>query len=88
MNSQTNTMRKAARTKRAARPRHKVAKSQRQYTYRRGRDGVDDTWDIHDPYGKFVVSIRFWDDIESDEATETEGRAQLIVKTLNAGYWW
>ena len=59
------------------------------FTYNRGRDGVDDTWDIYDPYGKFVVSICFWDDgIDDSEALETEARAKLIVETLNEGYWW
>jgi len=62
-------------------------KQVRRYTYRPGQDGVDDTWDIHDPYGKFVVSIRFWDSIPGD-AAKAEARAKLIVKTLNAGYWW
>ncbi len=63
-------------------------KPQPQYTYSRGADGVDDTWDIYDPYDKFVVSIRFWDDPDNNEAAETEARAKLIVDTLNAGYWW
>lgn len=60
------------------------------YTYSRGRDGVDDTWDIYDPDDKFVLSIRFWDDGEKDneEAAITEARARLIVETLNQGYWW
>ena len=63
-------------------------RKQKQYTYSRGSDGVDDTWDIYDPYDKFVVSIRFWEDPENDEASRAEARAQLICKTLNAGYWW
>lgn len=58
------------------------------YSYRRGSDGVDDTWDIYGPYGEFVVSIRFWADPDTNEAAETEARAKLIVDTLNAGYWW
>jgi len=57
------------------------------YTYRPSTDGVDDTWDIYDPYGKFVLSIRFWDSIKG-EAAKTEARAKLIVKMLNKGYWW
>ena len=63
-------------------------KAPSQYTYCRGRDGVDDTWDIYDPDDKFVVSIRFWDGPQTDEAAETEARAKLIVDTLNKGYWW
>ena len=63
-------------------------KEPNKYTYSRGKDGVDDTWDIYDPYGNFVVSIRFWDESDTNEAAEAEARAKLIVDTLNAGYWW
>jgi len=63
-------------------------KQPQQYSYSRGRDGVDDSWDIYDPYGKFVVSILFWDEPDTNEAAESEARAKLIVDTLNAGYWW
>ncbi len=58
------------------------------YTYRPGTDGVDDTWDIYDPYGKFVLSVRYWDEPDTDEAAVTEARTKLIVDTLNLGYWW
>jgi hypothetical protein len=67
------------------------AKQPARYTYRRGSDGVDDTWDIYDPEGKLVVSIRFWDGpnvADAVEAAVTEERAKLIVDTLNKGYWW
>ena len=37
---------------------HRAAEQEQEpdtrYTYRRGSDGVDDTWDIYDPFGKFV----------------------------------
>lgn len=65
--------------------------STEQFTYRRGRDGVDDTWDIYHPDGTFMVSIRFWDggtERDAEEKAETEARAKLIVDTLNKGYWW
>jgi hypothetical protein len=58
------------------------------YTYSRGQDGVDDTWDIYDPYDQFVLSIRFWDGPDTDEAAVTEARTRLIVEPLNKGYWW
>ena len=64
------------------------SKQPQKYYYVRDRDGVDDTWDIRDPYGKFVVSIRFWDEPDTNEAAEAEARAKLIVETLNKGYWW
>jgi hypothetical protein len=64
------------------------AEPAKRYTYRRGSDGVDDTWDIYDPDDRFVVSIRFWDEPDGHEAAETEARARLIVETLNKGYRW
>ena len=57
------------------------------YTYRPGTDGVDDTWDIYDPYGRYVDCVRFWATIPGDE-DKAEARAKLIVKTFNKGYWW
>jgi hypothetical protein len=67
----------------------RIRKKPRQgYTYSRGTDGVDDKWDIYDPYDRFVESVRFWDETDTDEATEAEKRAKLIVETLNKGYWW
>jgi hypothetical protein len=71
-----------------ARTKVRKAKLPNRYHYRRDRDGVDDTWDIYHPDDTFMVSIRFWDDFESDEAARSEARAKLIVDTLNAGYWW
>jgi len=78
---------KHAEQKRKAKRR--IRKTPRQgYTYSRGKDWVDDTWDIYDPYDRFVLSIRFWDEPDTDEASEAEERAKLIVQTLNKGYWW
>jgi len=56
--------------------------------YCRSTSGVDDCWDVYDPDDRFVVSILFWDDPDSDEAAESEARAKLVVDTLNKGYWW
>lgn len=53
------------------------------YTYRRGRNGVNDTWDIFDPDGECVVSIACRDEPETDKAAQYEARAKLIVDTLN-----
>jgi len=87
----TTKKRPAARTSTGERtdkmPNRKMKRT-KQYTYSRGRDGVDDTWDIYDPYGEFVVSIRFWEEPDTNEGVKSEARAKLIVDTLNAGYWW
>lgn len=50
----------------------------RQFTYHRGTDGCDETWDICYPDGSLLVSIHFW-----ERAAETEAEAQLIVHRLN-----
>jgi hypothetical protein len=48
------------------------------YSYHRGKDGCDETWDIWGPDGKHLVSIPFWEAVE-----ETEQKAQMIVHRLN-----
>ncbi len=52
---------------------------QGRFTYSRGTDGVDSTWDISYPDGSHLVSIHFW-----EKADETEAEAKLIVNALNA----
>jgi hypothetical protein len=51
---------------------------QARYTYHRGAEGVDDTFDIVDAEGKHLVSVPFWHEIEQAEAA-----AGLIVDALN-----
>lgn len=48
------------------------------FTYQRGTDGCDETWDICYPDGSHLVSIHFW---EARERAEAE--AQLITNALN-----
>ncbi len=49
-----------------------------EYTYNRGTDGCDETFDIYHPTGKHMVSVHFWDAEELAEAT-----AKLVVHRLN-----
>ncbi|OWK35436.1 hypothetical protein [Fimbriiglobus ruber] len=49
-----------------------------EFTYSRGTDGVDETFDIYDPSGKHLVSVHFWDEEERAEAT-----AKMIVHRMN-----
>jgi hypothetical protein len=65
-------------------PKRKTKRPNR-YTYSRDRDGVDDTFVIYHPNGEQMVAIRHWG---GQEEAFAEFRAKLIVKTLNAGYWW
>ena len=48
------------------------------FTYQRGKDGCDETWDIYAPDGDHLVSIPFW-----EEASQTEGTARMLVHRLN-----
>lgn len=50
----------------------------RPFTYSRGKDGVDETWDVWSPEGEHLVSIPFW-----DESERTEAIAQMITNALN-----
>ncbi|MHC5537543.1 hypothetical protein ACYOEI_04850 [Singulisphaera rosea] len=49
------------------------------YTYSRGTDGCDKTFDILDGDGEMLVAIHFW-----ERETEAEADAKLIVNALNA----
>jgi hypothetical protein len=49
------------------------------FSYNRGTDGCDSTWDISYPDGTHLVSIHFW-----ERADETEAEAKMIVDALNA----
>lgn len=49
------------------------------FTYHRGSDGCDETWDIRYPDGTHLTSIPFW-----ERADETEAEADLIVDAPNA----
>jgi hypothetical protein len=49
------------------------------YTYSRGTDGCDETFDIYDRNGEHMVSVHFW---EAEEWAETT--AKLIVTRLNS----
>ncbi len=49
------------------------------YTYARGTDGCDSTFDIFTPEGVFLTAIHFW-----DEAERAEKDAKMIVDALNA----
>jgi hypothetical protein len=49
------------------------------YYYVRGKDGVDETWNVCGPDGKVLASFPFWDDEEG-----TEAQAKVVVNALNA----
>ena len=49
------------------------------YTYVRGTDGCDRTFDILDCDGGFLVSIHYW-----EREAGAEADAKLIVDALNA----
>lgn len=49
------------------------------YTYSRGTDGCDKTFDIYDGNDDLLVSVHFW-----EREAEAEAEAKLIVNALNA----
>lgn len=49
------------------------------FTYRRDRDGCDDTFDIVDHRGVVITSIRFWDEPDTDHAERAEAIARLFA---------
>lgn len=38
------------------------------YTYRRGRDGCDETFDVLDAQGRLLVGVPYWEEAERSEA--------------------
>jgi hypothetical protein len=51
------------------------------FTYRRDRDGCDDTFDIVDHRGVVIASIPFWDEPDTDHAERAEAIARLFAAT-------
>jgi hypothetical protein len=56
-----------------------MSDTKKQYTYQRGTDGCDETFDISYPDGTHLVSIHFWEEVE-----RAEREARLIVHALNS----
>jgi hypothetical protein len=60
------------------------------YTYRRDRDGTEDTLDIQDPGGRTIATLYFWDEPDTDAAERAEAAAKAITEHLNhwgRGVW-
>ncbi len=49
------------------------------YYYKRGSDGCDSTFDVHNGHNQFIIATHFW-----DEEAEAEATARLITNALNA----
>ena len=56
------------------------------YTFRRGKDGVDDVLEILDPEGKVITAIRYWDEPDTYSELEAKQSAQIICTHLNRWY--
>jgi hypothetical protein len=52
-------------------------------TYRPGRDGAFDTFDIRNPRGKVIARLYCWDEPYTDEARQAERSARAIRKQIN-----
>jgi hypothetical protein len=53
------------------------------YTYRRDKDGTEDTLVIQDPAGRTIATLYFWDEPDTDVAERAEAAAKAITEHLN-----
>ncbi len=59
--------------------------AQPRYHFRRDKDGCDDTMELYAiGQERPFACIRFWDEPDTDDATEAEALARRVVAALNA----
>lgn len=54
------------------------------YYYRIDRNGTEDEITIHNPEGRLMLSVAFWDQPDIADAQQRKADAELIVAALNA----